>query len=145
MKAGFTITTKKLDEEWYEKRVGIIDLIRMCDHQGIPDKLAVHGLDHLLLQARRDGGQEEEIQRQIRQKLSSAQEYLNFQGPRLVLEVADIQYSNQEEIVIEGEYIPLNILFGNRLEPIEEGDGDYWAPFNIWNLKEPREESCERS
>lgn len=131
MKAGYTITTVEVTEGWYDKRVGIIDLIRMCGDRQIPDKLAVHGLDQLLLQARRDGGQEEEIQRRIRQKLASAQEYLNFQGPRLVLEVADIQYSNQEEIVIEGEYIPVNILFGNRLEGVEDGEGDYWAPFNI--------------
>lgn len=131
MKAGYTITSKRSDEEWYDERVGIIDLVRMCGNEEVPDKVAVHGLDHLLLQAKREGDREEEIQRQIRRKLSSAQEYLNFLGPRIVLEVADVEYSNQEEIVIEGEYIPLRALFGNRLKDIEEGEGDYWAPFNI--------------
>lgn len=131
MKAGYTITSKRPGDDWYDERVGIIDLVRMCSDEEVPDRIAVHGLDHLLLQAKRECNREEEIQRQIRQKLSSAQEYLNFLGPRIVLEVADVEYSNQEEIVIDGEYIPLGPLFGNRLEDIENGEGDYWAPFNI--------------
>lgn len=130
MKAGYTITSKRPDEDWYDERVGIIDLVRICGNEEIPDKLAVHGLDQLLLQAKRERSREEEIQRQIRQKLSSAQEYLGFLGPRIVLEVADVD-SSQEEIVIDGEYIPLRPLFGNRLEDIGEAEGDYWAPFNI--------------
>lgn len=130
MKAGYTITSKRPDEDWYDERVGIIDLVRMCGNEEVPDKLAVHGLDQLLLQAKRERSQEEEIQRQIRQKLSSAQEYLGFLGPRIVLEVADVD-SSQEEIVIDREYIPLRPLFGNRLEDIGEAEGDYWAPFNI--------------
>lgn len=134
MKAGYTITTSPVNEDWYDARVGILDFVRLCKNQVIPDNIVVHGLDSLLLQARQDGDNEEAIQRELRNRLSSSQEYLGFTSPRVVFEVGEVDYSDQVELVIDDEYISIQPLFGNRLKPPDNPEvveWEYWSPFNI--------------